>query len=1130
MRLSWFTPFTGRENELKQLNLLLEEMLDYNGGFVLIRGETGIGKTRLLSHFTDGLRNRSLYILTGRVIRGETKPFSPFTQMLQHLFFDVRGNRPWFLKFLPPQIAGYFNHLMPNLKNLYPVDLPEPVLPVDNLSITYSFQKLFDNLSKSRPLVIILNDIQLMSEESVQLLKHLVYRIEDQPILLLATVRSDMGNELLEKAIDELNRGRLIHNMNLQCFSAEDIENCLLKKFGGSLSIPFSNWLSGITKGNPLYVEEILKTLVRQNIIYRSSSQDTWLVSDDFQDFTIPETVESVIQYRLGNMTDYDLSVLQSVAVIGEKFSLKTALALMSGEPASKVAESCSNLADSGMLTESDGMMKFAHPLIHTILHRGIEKNKLRKLHRKLAGILREESGTEDSILPHMLIGLIPEEETSELSSRLFRTAESLLQSSCNYPRAHAYLKTALEIAERVPCPLVERLRIQSELNRLSWIMGNDVSTVEEAEGLADKLIRNSLYKEAATTCRMIFHTALLSGNMEEAEKFLRKGISLLETSDSLFWTLTVEHCLLQRRKGLLDESTVEAEKLSREIPEEIASEALYKVFKNMGLVSFLKGDVSRASEYMEKARNVVEEQHLLVYMGDSLLNLCLAEMTKGKIDSALRKLNDSKREIELLNQRPLLGVNLLYTGTCLLYLGEYRKAIKFFENTAALAEEINSPKLIYSSRISKAKALFFMGDIESAESVLGRIPEENIPRPVRCEIQMLRSQLYLKRTEFASAEKCVDDALSIAEELHRGTKYGIAAGIKSRILLGKKRRKEARRWLKTSRDNLFLKGEVPCMTEILVGYGLAAGDSMGEEALFEGLEMLFSMGALARIRDLKKILKNRDDLKAAADLITERIDRAQDNRIEVLTFGGLSARRPGDMNPVEKREWQSRKARELFALILIQKAPQGITREILAFHLWPDAIEKKAQANLRVALTHAGKALGVEAIIHDGPFLRVNRGVVSSDFLEFEELASQWRDLKDGGKEHSAEDRARRALDLYRGHFLPEFYTTPLLDKQDELEGIRRELLFWLATRSMEKCEWSAAAKSARILLIADSCNEKACSILMQSLVNRDDRIGALRQYDRLSACLEQEFDAEPGSALKKLHKQILGETGPIS
>ncbi|MCD4670454.1 MAG: ATP-binding protein, partial [Actinomycetia bacterium] len=203
-----FAPFAGREKELERLTQYLEKALDYSGGFALISGKIGVGKTRLLNQFINGIDSRSLHILHGRVIKDEIKPFSPFTQMIEHYLCNLEHNRSWLVKFLEPEIAPYFAHLIPELRNHYPLDIPDLAYPLDNLSFVYSFQRFFENLSRSKPLVLILDDIQWMSGESVELLKYLVRRISGQPALFLATARSHEENPELQTTIDDFNTDR----------------------------------------------------------------------------------------------------------------------------------------------------------------------------------------------------------------------------------------------------------------------------------------------------------------------------------------------------------------------------------------------------------------------------------------------------------------------------------------------------------------------------------------------------------------------------------------------------------------------------------------------------------------------------------------------------------------------------------------------------------------------------------------------------------------------------------------------------------------------------------------------------------------------------------------------------------
>ncbi len=940
--LKYFTSFAGRQKELDWLNQQLDKALNYSGGLVLIKGRIGVGKTRLINQFIDEIDERDLHILHGRVIKDEVKPFSPFTQMIEHYLCDLEHNRSWLLKFIAPEIAPYFTHLIPELKNHYPMEMPDLAHPVDNLSFVYSFQHFFANLSKSKPLLLILDDIQWMSEESILLMKYLAKRIVDQPVLFVATTRLQIDNPVLKETIDEFNTDRLVFNINLANFSQSETENYLHQKFESSLPNHFIKWLYAITKGNPLFIEEILKALIRQNIIHQNASSNEWLVEDDYRDFRISETVESVINYRLGNLAAPELKLLQGAAVIGERFSTEILCKLFDSIAKDRLLRSNNILIASGMIMESGDMQQFAHTLIHTLLYRKMKKSRRRELHRKLANILKNINGSDEEIILHMTKDLLPSEETEELACHLFKTSMNLISSNYNYSNAWGYLNTAQRIAEKIPLKDKQRLKIKAELNHLAWMMGRDVLSFKDAERLVTELVDNDLNKEASVTCRILFHTALITQDMEKAEEFFEKGISLLKIHDSFYWTFVVEHCLLQRRRGLLTESEQEAIKLTTEIPQKTAPEALYKVFTNLGLVSYLKGELEQSYQFLSRARKIVEEQHLLLYAGDSCSNLGLVEMTMGKLDSALKRFDDSIKEAELLHREPLVGINLLYLGCLFLYKGECERAIKFFEQAEKKAEEINNPRLQWTAKKSKVKAFLELEDIETAESIVRGIPLDKISKQIHCDIQIIQSIIHLKKNELEIAENSIDESLKLAEKLHFETRYGSALGTKAQILLHKDMQPEALNCLEGAKAKLLLKGEMPLMSEMLVNFGLFMGGSQGETIFMEGLEMLFHMGATAKISSLYEILKKENSFTDALKLIRERMDDVSVEQIEIFTFGGLSVKKPGELGVVSKKEWQSRKSQELLALILIQSGSRGTTREILASHLWPETTEKK--------------------------------------------------------------------------------------------------------------------------------------------------------------------------------------------
>ncbi len=1120
--LDMHEPFVGRQKELKWLDHHLEKVLNYSGRFVLIQGEIGVGKTRLLNQFVDEVRTTGLHILNGRTIRDEAKPFSPFIQMIEDYICSMENRPSWVAKFLDPEIAPYFIHLMPKLKDYYPLDMPHLEQPIDNLSFLYSFQRFFENLSKSKPLVLILDDIQWMSRESIELLKYLVRRIVNQSILIVASTRLYKDNLVLQQTIDEFNTARLVFDINLANFSQNETENLVNQKFKNDIPSHFVHWLFTITKGNPLFIEEIIKTLIRQNIIRHDVDKNEWLVEEDYENFPISATVESVISYRLGNLTAPELKLLQGAAVIGERFSLKTLGKLIGSMPKKQFLRSYNILIASGLIKDFKDTKQFSHPLIHELLYQKMEINKRRKLHRRLASILKDIKASDEEIAFHMTKDLTPSEETEALILYLFKISQGFL-NTYSYRLAWQYLKIAKGMAERILPLDIQRMKIKAEFDHLALILGRDIASFQDAKRFVMELERNDLRKEASIHYQMLFYRALITQDLAAAGEYLDKAISLVQNDDAFYWTLRVEHCLLQRRRGLLKESVEEARKLGTEIPPSRAPQAFYKVHHNLGMVSYLTGDLESAHHYVSRALETAVEYHLLSDIGAAYTNLGLVEMTMGKLDSAMIRLKDSMAKTGLLQDENLSAINLNFIGACFLYMGEYARAIIYFDRASEKASTLNNPRIRLVAQLGKAQVFIESGDIEKAESILKDIPEDEIEKASYCDLQLKKGSIHLMKGELDLAEEFLDKALKYAERMHFETRFANALGKKAQVLLQRRQRGQALKFFEEARNRLLSMGAMPILSDMLVGFGLIMGDAQGEAIFIQGLRVLFDMHAHARISGLCKAMES-VGFDNALEYIRERMQDVSVNKIDVCTFGGLSVSMPGELNVVAKKEWQSRKAQELMGLILVLSHAGSVTREKLTSYLWPETTKKKSQANFRVTLTHLNKVLGNDVILQKSTFITLNQDIIQVDLWAFDRFVKEWQDLKQCGKLHPAEDRARKAIALYKGDVLPEFYCQPIVEKQRESKNRLQDLLYWLAARCMERVEWQEAVNFARRLLTMDLNDERACRIIMNGLYNQGDRIGAIRQFERLKNGLQDELDVEPSPETTKLYKRITG------
>jgi two-component SAPR family response regulator len=1113
--------FVGRKKVLRLLSHHLEKTINYNGSFVLIQGEIGIGKTKLLNHFIEKIKKKNINILSGKIIQEEGKPFSAFVQMIENFIINHENCNRLLARLLEPEIAPSILHYAHGLKKHYPVEIPYLLESVDNSTFYYSFQCFLENLSRSKPVVFALDDLQWIKEESMELLKYIVKRLTNQPILLVATTRFYKNNKPLQRIINEFNIERLITRITLENFSRVETAHMLLQIFENKFPKHFTNWIFSITKGNPLFIKEILKTLIRQNIIYHDTANNKWSVEKDYEDFPIPETLENIVSYRLDKLSTPELNILKGASVIGERFSFKLLRKLFDSMPKKQFLRSYNILVASGLIKDSGEKKQFHHPLIHELLYHRTKINERRKLHRKLAKLLESINGSDEEIAFHLTQNLLPSEETEKLACYLFNVSRDLL-SNYNYRIGREYLKIAKRIADKIKLENKQKMKIKTELNHVSWILGsNDIMSSEKAKLFVKELVNIGLKKEAAIHYRMLFHHALSNRNLEIAEKYLKKGICLVNKNDAFYWRLRVEHCLLQRRKGFLTESEQEAKTLIEKIPQEKAPKALYKVFTNLGLVSYMKGDLKEANQYLSQALSVVEKHRLLLYTADSYTNLGLIDMQMGKLDSAFEKFNKAIKKAELFPKESIIGINLLYVGYYFLFKGKYKQAINFFNQTEEKAKQTHNSRLIFVAQKIKAQVFVELNNLEKAESIVKEIKEDKLDRGTYCDLQLVKSLIYLNKGELDLAMKFAEKSLKLAKKAQSGLRVANALGKKSLVLLKKQHRDEALKYFEDAKNILTSSGAIPLLSNLLTNFGLTIGERKGEIIFIEGLKKLFEMNATEKINNLCEDMK-RKGFNKALKFVSKRMSDFSVSKIQISTFGGLSVRKPDKLELVTSKKWKSRKSQELLALLIIQPTSQGTTREILSSYFWPEETKKKSQANFRVILNHLKKVIGKEIIIQKGPFVALDRELVNVDCWRFELLFNEWKKLKQDGKLHPAEDRARKAINLYKGIFLPEFYSQPIVDKKRVLEGAVRNILFWLARRCMERVEWREAIFSAQRILFLDSCDEQACQIIMKCMNNLGDRIGAIRQFEHLKKNLKEELDTDPSPETIQLYKKI--------
>jgi len=324
-RVAWGT-FVGRERELEQLKERLADAFSGLGSVVMVVGDAGIGKTRLLQEFATYARLRGAQVLWGAAYEGEAVlPYGPFAEALRDY---VSRTSVETLRRAVTEGSSVLAPLAPELRAKLP-DLPEPS-PVPPEAETYRlFQEVTEflkNVSTSAPLVLVLEDLQWADKGSCSLLQHLVRRLAGGRLLVVISCREtelEQGHPLRE-ALLQVRRESGFWELPLKGLRESEVRELITVLAEHEVPQPLVLALHEETEGNPFFVQETLKHLMETEVLYQEEGRWTSKATT-ISDIGLPESVREVMERRLSGLSEECRRLLQVGAVLGRRFSLSLA-------------------------------------------------------------------------------------------------------------------------------------------------------------------------------------------------------------------------------------------------------------------------------------------------------------------------------------------------------------------------------------------------------------------------------------------------------------------------------------------------------------------------------------------------------------------------------------------------------------------------------------------------------------------------------------------------------------------------------------------------------------------------------------------------------------------------------------
>jgi DNA-binding CsgD family transcriptional regulator len=388
----------------------LDRAIAGEGGLILLAGEAGVGKTRLIDDL--GTASRATF-LRGAASQDTTTAYGPVVNALRsHLRDD-------------PGALGDCGPLGEHLRLLLPELGPAPE-DVDRGTLREAIRCAFVAIARDHGALIALDDLQWADAATLELLTELGGTLGATEVLVLGAYRSDelSREHPLRRMRNELRRTRALEEVSLEPLDEAGTAALLEAALGDRPSRPLVRTIHDRAQGLPFFVEELASALAGEDRIQKGHAG---LELAEGSDVSVPETVRDAVLLRCADLSAAGREAAEVSAVAGERFRLEMVVEL-SGE------EGVGELVELGLVYEcGDGGGAFRHALVREALYRDVPWLRRRTLHRELAERLEVLSAPGVEVALHWA-GAHEEE----------RARKELLRAAEEFDAAYAYRDAAI--------------------------------------------------------------------------------------------------------------------------------------------------------------------------------------------------------------------------------------------------------------------------------------------------------------------------------------------------------------------------------------------------------------------------------------------------------------------------------------------------------------------------------------------------------------------------------------------------------------------------------------------------------------------------------------------------------------
>jgi pimeloyl-ACP methyl ester carboxylesterase/DNA-binding transcriptional ArsR family regulator len=398
----------GREKEQWQLEELAEKTLRGNGNAVLISGEAGIGKTRLVNELVSYAKSQNFDVLECRCLHESSMPLLPVQKVLEDLFkistrdtAEVRRNK---IGKMIEENAPEYEQLIPVIDNIIaglsmvPTTFSEDKFERGSSNLKFLFEsqgelvalsRFLAALSEKKPIMLFVDDLHLADSSSLKLLKNLARVIKKSRLFFVGTYRQEALTKIAEATnypfldfVQSMKRTDLSQDIELKRLN-KDQSSVLINNVLGIDDVLLAWRIHMETEGNPFFILETLRFLINKKLLKIIGHK--WKLAKDIKEVEIPPKIHDIILHRINILREEERDILDCASVVGEEFS-SDIIEKISGLNRLRLLKKLSRIERKYQLIHSyDGKYRFDHSKIREVLYQEMAPELRQEYHSLIA-------------------------------------------------------------------------------------------------------------------------------------------------------------------------------------------------------------------------------------------------------------------------------------------------------------------------------------------------------------------------------------------------------------------------------------------------------------------------------------------------------------------------------------------------------------------------------------------------------------------------------------------------------------------------------------------------------------------------------------------------------------------------